>query len=131
MGVLSAALVPPLTPGKIADLDAFNTQVLDPALLRPGRLDRCVVVPLPDEAGRREILKVHAARVRLAPGVSLERVAARADGFSGADLAGLVRSAASFALERYVDAALLAGWSPGEARRSAAYQPTAAQPRPW
>ena len=57
-------------------------EILDDAAREPGRLDRCVVVPLPDEAGRREILKVHAARVRLAPGVSLRvrraRTASRA-----------------------------------------------------
>ena len=79
-------------------------EILDDALVRPGRLDRCVVVPLPDEAGRREILKVHAARVRLAPGVSLERVAARADGFSGADLANVVNEGALLAVRGSADA---------------------------
>ena len=79
-------------------------EILDDALVRPGRLDRCVVVPLPDEAGRREILKVHAARVRLAPGVSLERVAARAEGFSGADLANVVNEGALLAVRGSADA---------------------------
>ena len=79
-------------------------EILDDALVRPGRLDRCVVVPLPDEAGRRAILKVHAARVRLAPGVSLERVAARADGFSGADLANVVNEGALLAVRGSADA---------------------------
>ena len=79
-------------------------EILDDALVRPGRLDRCVVVPLPDEAGRREILKVHAARVRLAPGVSLDRVAARAEGFSGADLANVVNEGALLAVRGSADA---------------------------
>ena len=79
-------------------------EILDDALVRPGRLDRCVVVPLPDEAGRRAILNVHAARVRLAPGVSLERVAARADGFSGADLANVVNEGALLAVRGSADA---------------------------
>ena len=79
-------------------------EILDDALVRPGRLDRCVVVPLPDEAGRRAILGVHAARVRLAPGVSLERVAARADGFSGADLANVVNEGALLAVRGSADA---------------------------
>ena len=61
-------------------------------------------MPLPDEAGRRAILKVHAARVRLAPGVSLERVAARADAFSGADLANVVNEGALLAVRGSADA---------------------------
>ena len=68
--------------------------VLDPALLRPGRFDRTVVVPIPDVKGRLEILKVHTAKSPLDVNVSLERVARGTPGFSGADLANLVNEAA-------------------------------------
>jgi cell division protease FtsH len=68
--------------------------VLDPALLRPGRFDRQVVVDLPDLKGREEILKVHIRGVRLAEGVDLTRVARGTPGFSGADLEALVNEAA-------------------------------------
>lgn len=71
--------------------------VLDPALLRPGRFDRRVVVPPPDLRGRIGILRVHAARSPLAPEVDLERIAKGTPGFSGADLASLVNEAALFA----------------------------------
>ena len=71
--------------------------VLDPALLRPGRFDRQVVVPLPDIRGREEILKVHMRKVPLAPDVRPEIIARGTPGFSGADLANLVNEAALFA----------------------------------
>ncbi len=71
--------------------------VLDPALLRPGRFDRQVVVPLPDIRGRDEILKVHMRKVPLAPDVKSEIIARGTPGFSGADLANLVNEAALFA----------------------------------
>lgn len=71
--------------------------VLDPALLRPGRFDRQVVVPRPDIKGRSKILNVHARKVPLAPGVDLETVAKGTPGFSGADLANLVNEAALLA----------------------------------
>lgn len=71
--------------------------VLDPALLRPGRFDRRVVVPRPDVRGREEILKVHTRDVPLAPDVSLEMLAKGTPGFSGADLENLVNEAALIA----------------------------------
>lgn len=71
--------------------------VLDPALLRPGRFDRQIIVPNPDIAGREKILQVHAAKVALAPNVDLKTVARGTPGFSGADLANLVNEAALLA----------------------------------
>ncbi len=68
--------------------------VLDPALLRPGRFDRQVTVNNPDINGREKILDVHARKVPLAPGVDLKRIARSTPGFSGADLANLVNEAA-------------------------------------
>lgn len=74
--------------------------VLDPALLRPGRFDRQVVVPNPDVAGREEILKVHVRNVPLAPNVDLKIIARGTPGFSGADLMNLVNEAALMAARR-------------------------------
>jgi cell division protease FtsH len=71
--------------------------VLDPALLRPGRFDRQVVVPLPDIRGREEIVKVHMRKVPVAPDVRPDIIARGTPGFSGADLANLVNEAALFA----------------------------------
>ena len=71
--------------------------VLDPALLRPGRFDRQVVVGLPDVKGREQILKVHMRKVPLAEGVEPSVIARGTPGFSGADLANLVNEAALFA----------------------------------
>ncbi|CAN6164502.1 unnamed protein product [Urochloa humidicola] len=75
-------------------------EILDAALLRPGRFDRQVSVGLPDVRGREEILKVHAANKRLDPAVSLGVVAMRTPGFSGADLANLMNEAAILAGRR-------------------------------
>jgi len=71
--------------------------VLDPALLRPGRFDRQVVVPLPDIRGREQIIKVHMRKVPAAPDVDASVLARGCPGFSGADLANLVNEAALFA----------------------------------
>ncbi|SDH06639.1 ATP-dependent zinc metalloprotease FtsH [Pelagibacterium luteolum] len=74
--------------------------VLDPALLRPGRFDRQVVVPNPDVAGRERILKVHVRKVPLAPDVDLKVLARGTPGFSGADLMNLVNESALLAARR-------------------------------
>ena len=97
----------------LVEMDGFETNegiiliaatnrpdVLDPALLRPGRFDRQVVVPNPDITGREKILKVHAKKVPLAPNVDLKVVARGTPGFSGADLANLVNEAALLAARR-------------------------------
>ena len=77
--------------------------VLDPALLRPGRFDRRVVVPRPDVRGREEILRVHSRRVPLADGVDITQLAAAAPGFSGADLENLVNEGALLAAPEQED----------------------------
>ena len=74
--------------------------VLDPALLRPGRFDRQIVVPNPDVNGREKILKVHARKVPLAPDVDLKIIARGTPGFSGADLMNLVNESALLAARR-------------------------------
>jgi cell division protease FtsH len=94
----------------LVEMDGFETNegviliaatnrpdVLDPALLRPGRFDRQVVVARPDVKGREEILKVHTRRIPLAPKVDLKVLARGTPGFSGADLANLVNEAALLA----------------------------------
>lgn len=78
--------------------------VLDPALLRPGRFDRQVTVNLPDITGRKEILEVHAKGKTFAPGVTLENIAKRTVGFSGADLENLLNEAALLTVRRNKDA---------------------------
>jgi cell division protease FtsH len=97
----------------LAEMDGFDTSVsviimaatnrpdiLDPALLRPGRFDRHVVIDLPDIKGREAILEVHAKGKPLAKGVNLETVAKETPGFSGADLANLINEAAILAARR-------------------------------
>jgi cell division protease FtsH len=97
----------------LVEMDGFDTQtnvillaatnrpdVLDPALLRPGRFDRQVVVDRPDLAGRRAILDVHARGKPLAPDVALDVLAKQTPGFSGADLANLVNEAAILSARR-------------------------------
>jgi cell division protease FtsH len=94
----------------LVEMDGFETNsgviviaatnrpdVLDPALLRPGRFDRQVVVPLPDIRGREQILQVHMRKVPIAPDVKADVIARGCPGFSGADLANLVNEAALFA----------------------------------
>lgn len=80
--------------------------VLDPALLRPGRFDREVQVNLPDVKGREEILRVHAKSVKLAPGIDLGVVARGTPGYSGAELANVINEAALLAARRNADAIL-------------------------
>jgi cell division protease FtsH len=97
----------------LVEMDGFDTQegviliaatnrpdVLDPALLRPGRFDRTVVVDRPDISGREQILKVHIRSVKLADTVDLNKIARQTPGFSGADLANLVNEAALLAARR-------------------------------
>ncbi len=78
--------------------------IMDPALLRPGRLDRQVLVPTPDEKARLEILKVHTKNMPLAGDVNIEKLAKEAVGFSGADLEALVREAGINAMRKDPDA---------------------------
>ena len=97
----------------LVEMDGFDTNegviiiaatnrpdVLDPALLRPGRFDRQVVVSNPDLIGREKILKVHAKKISMAPDVNLRTVARGTPGFSGADLANLVNEAALLAARK-------------------------------
>lgn len=97
----------------LVEMDGFNgnegviiiaatnrPDILDPALLRPGRFDRQIVVTVPDVKGREEILRVHINGKPLAPGVNLEVLARRTPGFTGADLANLVNEAALLSARR-------------------------------
>ncbi|MEZ4386680.1 MAG: ATP-dependent zinc metalloprotease FtsH [Candidatus Krumholzibacteriia bacterium] len=84
-----------------------RADVLDPALLRPGRFDRQVVVDLPDLVGREAILKVHMKKVRFAEDVSVKRLAAGTPGLAGADLENLVNEAALLAARRNHDEVLM------------------------
>ncbi|MBC7364706.1 MAG: ATP-dependent metallopeptidase FtsH/Yme1/Tma family protein [Candidatus Aminicenantes bacterium] len=77
--------------------------ILDTALLRPGRFDRRIIVPMPDVKGREEILKVHTRKVPLAPDVDLKVIARSTPGFSGADLANLINEAALLAARKGQD----------------------------
>ncbi len=87
--------------GEVVVIGATNrVDALDPALRRPGRFDREIQIGVPDEAGRRAILEVHAAGVPLADDVDLDRLAARTHGFVGADLKALVTESAMAALRR-------------------------------
>ena len=84
-------------PGVIVMAATNRPDVLDPALLRPGRFDRQVTVDLPDVQERLDILRIHSAKVKCEPGIDLERVARATPGSSGADLANLVNEAALYA----------------------------------
>ncbi len=83
-------------------------EILDPALLRAGRFDRQVLVDRPDLRGRRDILRVHARKVKLAADADLDKVAGMTPGFAGADLANLVNEAALLATRRGADAVTFA-----------------------
>ena len=97
----------------LVEMDGFETnkgviimaatnrpEILDPALLRPGRFDRQVLVDRPDINGREAILKIHSKNVLLAPDVDLRKVAGRTPGFVGADLANLINEAALLAARK-------------------------------
>ncbi len=102
----------------LAEMDGFSTEhgsvivlaatnrpdVLDKALLRPGRFDRQIEVPYPDVACREEILKVHAIKVKLGPSVDLAKIARGTPGFSGADLENLINEAALLASKEDIEA---------------------------
>ena len=105
----------------LVEMDGFDAQegviiiaatnradVLDPALLRPGRFDRQVVVPLPDVKGREEILRVHAKKVKIAEGTSLDTIARGTPGYSGAELANVINEAALLAARRGLKAITIA-----------------------
>ncbi len=97
----------------LAEMDGFDSrasliimgatnrpEILDPALLRPGRFDRQVLVDRPDKRGREKILRIHAKNVKLSTDVDLKAIAARTPGFAGADLANVVNEAALLAARR-------------------------------
>ena len=87
--------------GEVIIIGATNLpDVLDPALRRPGRFDREIVIPIPDKIGRKEILTIHTRGVPLADDVDLERLAFLTHGFVGADLAALAREGAMYAIRR-------------------------------
>lgn len=101
----------------LVEMDGFNTEqgliliaatnrpdTLDPAILRPGRFDRHIIVTLPDIKGREEILIVHTRRLRLSPSVVLKSIASQTPGFSGADIANLCNEAALLAARYNKDA---------------------------
>ena len=91
--------------GDVVVIAATNRpDLLDPALLRPGRFDRLIYVPPPDFKARYSILKIHTKNMPLAPNVDLQRIARISEGYSGADLAALAREAAMNALRRDINA---------------------------
>ena len=105
----------------LVEMDGFDTQegviiiaatnrpdVLDPALLRPGRFDRQVTVSLPDVKGREQILKVHAKKIKLAAGTDLGTVARGTPGFSGAELANIINESALLAASKDLKAVTVA-----------------------
>jgi len=105
----------------LAEMDGFESntgviimaatnrpEILDPALLRPGRFDRHVVVDRPDILGREEILKIHTRQVKLSPDTDLKVIASRTPGFVGADLANIVNEAALLAARKNKDSVEMA-----------------------
>lgn len=101
----------------LVEMDGFDTtqgliliaatnrpDTLDPAILRPGRFDRHIIVNLPDIKGREEILKVHTRKIKLSPSVDLRSIASQTPGFSGADLANLCNEAALLGARNNKDA---------------------------
>jgi cell division protease FtsH len=105
----------------LAEMDGFDSrtalivlaatnrpEILDPALLRPGRFDRHVLVDRPDRKGREDILRIHAREVKLGADVDLKLVATRTPGFAGADLANVVNEAALLAARKDRDKVLMA-----------------------
>jgi transitional endoplasmic reticulum ATPase len=78
--------------------------LIDPALIRPGRFDEMVYVPVPEEAGRRRILAIHTSTMPLGKDVDLDSLAERTERFTGADLEDLTRRAGLYALRRSIDA---------------------------
>ncbi|MEL7492700.1 MAG: ATP-dependent zinc metalloprotease FtsH [Cyanobacteria bacterium J06554_11] len=109
----------------LAEMDGFNAgestvivlaatnrpETLDPALLRPGRFDRQVLVDRPDLKGRKAILQIHAQEVKLSSEVDLEAIATRTPGFAGADLANLVNEAALLAARNHREAVVQADFA--------------------
>jgi cell division protease FtsH len=108
----------------LSEMDGFDTnagvillaatnrpEVLDPALRRPGRFDRSIVLDRPDRLGREAILKIHAKQVKLAEDVDLPKLASRTPGFAGADLANLVNEAALLAARRDRNAVTMADFN--------------------
>src|SRR4030081_957069 len=105
----------------LAEMDGFDSrtalivlaatnrpEILDPALMRPGRFDRQVLVDRPDRRGREQILQIHAREVKLGPDVALRETAARTPGFAGADLANVINEAALLAARRDREKVLMA-----------------------
>ena len=97
----------------LAEMDGFDPKgnvkvvaatnridLLDPALLRPGRFDRSIEVPLPDDRGRVEILKIHTRKMNLADDVDFEKLAKVMTGMSGAEISVIVKEAGIFVLRR-------------------------------
>ena len=108
----------------LAEMDGFDARVglivvaatnrpeiLDPALMRPGRFDRQVLVDRPDRKGREQVLRIHAREVRLGPDVELKDVATHTPGFAGADLANVVNEAALLAARKDRDKVIMADFN--------------------
>jgi transitional endoplasmic reticulum ATPase len=110
VGQLLALMDGMVSRGHVIVIGATNMpEIIDPALRRPGRFDREIVIPVPDAAGRRSILSIHSRRMPLAPDVDMGRLAAITHAFVGADLEALCKEAGMVALRRYLSAAGVAG----------------------